>query len=82
MLQNPKDFASLFMPIYGIKLAGQFEELFTQHLMIAGDLVNAVKNGEADKADGIKMRMKLRNFYLPLTRAGVKQNGKICCTVI
>ena len=56
MLQNPKDFASLFMPIYGIKLAGEFEELFTQHLMIAGDLVNAVKNGEADKADLARKR--------------------------
>lgn len=51
LLQNPKDFARLLSPIYGTRLAVQFEELFTQHLLIAADLVNAAKNGEADKAN-------------------------------
>ena len=51
LLQNPKDFARLLTPIYGIRLAGLFEKLFTQHLMIAADLVNAAKNGETDKVN-------------------------------
>lgn len=51
LLENPKDFADLLELYYGENIAGQFEELFTQHLMIAGDLVNAAKNGEASKAD-------------------------------
>ncbi len=51
LLQNPKDFARLFTPIYGMKAAGQFEALFTQHLLIAAELVNAAKNGQADKVN-------------------------------
>ena len=51
LLRNPKDFAQLFTPIYGTKMACRFQELFTQHLLIAADLVNAAKNGEIEKAD-------------------------------
>lgn len=51
LLQNPKDFAQLLKPIYGTKIACQFQELFTQHLLIAADLVNSVKNGETRKAN-------------------------------
>ena len=51
LLRNPKDFAQLLAPVYGAKTAGEFQELFTQHLLIAADLVNAAKNGETEKAD-------------------------------
>lgn len=51
LLQNPKDFAQLLAPIFGVKSACQFQELLTQHLLIAADLVNAVKNGETEKAN-------------------------------
>ena len=51
ILQNPKDFAQLFAPIFGMNIANQFQELLTQHLLIAADLVNAAKNGEPEKAD-------------------------------
>ena len=73
-LQNPKDFAKLLTPIYGIKVAGRFEELFTQHLTIAADLLDAAKKGEVKKnsgrrasrtlfeTEGIKMQMKLPDF--------------------
>ena len=43
LLQNPKDFAGLFRPIFGTRAADRFEELFTRHLLIAADLVNAAK---------------------------------------
>lgn len=56
LLQNPKDFARLLTPIYGMKIAGQFQELFTQHLLIAADLVNAAKNAEADKANDARKK--------------------------
>lgn len=45
ILQNPKDFAQLFAPFFGMNIANQFQELLTQHLLIAADLVNAAKNG-------------------------------------
>ena len=56
LLQNPKDFARLLTPIYGPRLAGRFEELFTQHLLIAADLVNAARAGDGAKADSARRR--------------------------
>ena len=54
LLQNPKDFAKLLTPFYGARTAGRFEELFTQHLQIAADLLNAAKKGETDKANAAR----------------------------
>lgn len=54
LLKNPKDFARVLTPIYGIKAAGRFEELFTQHLLIAADLVNAAKSGQIGKANAAR----------------------------
>jgi len=51
LLQNPGDFASVLAAFYGTKISETFKELFTQHLLIAADLVNAAKNQEAAKAD-------------------------------
>lgn len=56
LLRNPKDFAKLLAPIYGTKTACQFQELFTQHLLIAGDLVNAAKNGETEKVNCVRKK--------------------------
>ena len=56
LLQNPKDFAQLFTPICGTNMASQFQELFTQHLLIAADLVNAAKNGEKEAADCVRQK--------------------------
>lgn len=56
LLQNPRDFANAFCPFYGTKIAGQFQELFTQHLLIAADLVNAAKNQDANKANDARRR--------------------------
>lgn len=54
LLQNPKDFARLLTPIYGKKAADRFEDLFTQHLLIAADLVNAAKSGQIGKANAAR----------------------------
>jgi len=45
LLQNPADFARVLRPFYGAMKAKEFEELFTAHLLIAADLVNAAKAG-------------------------------------
>lgn len=51
LLQNPKDFSEVFKKFYGVKKAEIFKKLFTEHLLIAADLVNAAKNGDTAKAD-------------------------------
>ncbi len=56
LLQNPKDFAQLLIPVYGAKAAGQFQRLFTEHLLIAGELVNAAKNGETEKVNSARKK--------------------------
>ena len=56
LLQNPKDFGRLLTPIFGIRIASRFQELFTQHLLIAAELVNAAKNAEGEKADNARKR--------------------------
>lgn len=50
LLQNPGDFAEVLRQFYGAAKAAEFEKLFTEHLTIAGELVTAAKNGEAQKA--------------------------------
>lgn len=56
LLQNPKDFAQLLAPIYGTKTACRFQELLTQHLLIAADLINAAKKGEIEKANCVRKK--------------------------
>lgn len=51
LLQNPGDFASALTPFYPAKTVDTFKALFTQHLLIGGDLVNAAKNQQATKVD-------------------------------
>lgn len=51
LLRNPSDFAELFRQFYGDEIADNFKDLFTQHLLIAGDLVNAAKNNDTKAAD-------------------------------
>lgn len=51
LLRNPGDFAALLTLFYGPRAAAHFQELFTQHLLIAADLVNAAKRGDTAAAD-------------------------------
>ncbi len=54
LLQNPKDFADVFAPFYGRRDAQRFEKLFTEHLMIAAEFVNAAISQNSDRADKIR----------------------------
>lgn len=51
LLQNPADFARELRPLYGKQTAMQFEQLLTDHLLIAAQLVNAAKAGAAAEAE-------------------------------
>lgn len=67
LLQNPSDFADLFRKFYGNQKADMFKELFTQHLLIAGDFVNAAKKVIHKKQtnserSGMQMQMKFQDF--------------------
>lgn len=50
LLRNPVDFAEVFAMFYDNETAQTFQELFTQHLLIAADLVNATKNNDMKKS--------------------------------
>ncbi len=50
LLRNPTDFANVLQPLYGGSTARRFEELFKDHLLIAAQLVNAAKAGDAQSA--------------------------------
>lgn len=51
LLQNPGDFGKVFQMFYDDKIVSTFVNLFTQHLLIAADLVNAAKNGDTSAAN-------------------------------
>lgn len=46
LLRNPKDFGDALRPLYGERTARMFDDLLSQHLMIAADLVNAAKSDD------------------------------------
>lgn len=56
LMQNPGDFAAVLTRFYGRTRAARFQQLLTEHLSIAGELVNAAKNGDAAAADSARKR--------------------------
>jgi len=50
LLRNPDDFAKELQKYYGPKKAQTFRDLLREHLAIAAQLVNEVKQGEYDEA--------------------------------
>lgn len=51
LLQNPTDFANELQPFYGKQTAMKFEQLLTDHLLIAAELVNAAIAGNAEEVE-------------------------------
>ena len=47
LLRNPVLFADALKPLYGDQNARRFESLFSDHLLIAAELVNAFKRGDS-----------------------------------
>ena len=58
LLRNPADFAAVLKPYYGVQSAAAFEKLFTEHLQIAAQLVNAAKAG-----DSAAVQQERRKWY-------------------
>lgn len=56
LLENPGDFAKVLKIFYGEKKADEFKKLLTEHLQIAGDLVNADKDMNTVKADELRKK--------------------------
>jgi hypothetical protein len=56
LLRNPKDIANIFRPTFGNMIADRIAYLFEQHLVIAAELVNAVKNNEVTKINDANKR--------------------------
>jgi hypothetical protein len=46
LLRNPVDFGRVFEKYYGRRIAAEFTELFTGHLVLAAQLVKAAKAGD------------------------------------
>ncbi|NCC15335.1 MAG: acetylglutamate kinase [Clostridia bacterium] len=51
LLRNPADFADVLRPFYGDEKAIRFENLLTDHLLIAAKLVNAAKEADTKTVD-------------------------------
>lgn len=56
LLRNPQDFEAALKPFYGEAIAARFEKLFTSHLTIAAELVNAAKAGNSAAAADAEKR--------------------------
>lgn len=54
LLRNPGDFSEVFKKFYGPRIAGRLKELFTEHLVLAADLVNAAKAGDNEAVERIE----------------------------
>jgi rubrerythrin len=50
LLRNPVNFADALRPLYGDQNAETFKKLFSDHLLIAAQLVNAFKKGDSRAA--------------------------------
>ena len=56
LLRNPKDFAMTLRIFYGERVANQFSELLTEHLVIAAELVKAVMAGNTVEVEALERR--------------------------
>ena len=50
LLRNPVDIANLYREFYSADAANKIQNLLTEHLVIGGDLIVALKNNETEKA--------------------------------
>lgn len=57
LLRNPKNFAMVFKKYYGGETATIFENLLTEHLVRAAELVEAAKAGDTNTANEIRRKM-------------------------
>jgi hypothetical protein len=56
LLRNPKDFAKVLQKYYGTVKANRFDELLTEHLTLAAQLVNEAKAGDTAAANDTRRK--------------------------
>ncbi|NLJ95673.1 MAG: LysM peptidoglycan-binding domain-containing protein [Clostridiales bacterium] len=56
LLRNATDFGNALVPFYGEEAAMTFENLFSQHITLAAELVGAAKAGDSEQVDAIWQR--------------------------
>lgn len=56
LLRNPDDLAAAFRPFYGRQVAERIDELITEHLVLAAELVKAAKAGNNEAAADVEKR--------------------------
>lgn len=56
LLRNPGEMAKLIEPFYGTEISKEFEKLFTDHLVLAAELVKAAKAGNSRAAADVEHR--------------------------
>lgn len=56
LLENPKDIADIFGKYYGNNVANIIQKLLTEHLVIGGDLIVALKNGNQKLAQELNTK--------------------------
>lgn len=56
LLENPKDIADVFRRYYGNNAANTIQKLLTEHLVIGGDLIVALKNGNQKLAQELNTK--------------------------
>ena len=56
MLENPRTIANVFRKYYGNNIANKIEELIREHLVIGGDLIVALKNGNEKLAQELNTK--------------------------
>lgn len=56
LLENPRDIANIFRKYYGTNTANTIQRLLTEHLVIGGDLITALKNGNQKLAQELNTK--------------------------
>lgn len=56
LLENPRDIANIFRKYYGNAVANTIQKLLTEHLVIGGDLITALKNGNQKLAQELNTK--------------------------
>ena len=56
LLENPRTIANVFRKYYGNNIANKIEELIREHLVIGGDLIVALKNGNEKLAQELNTK--------------------------
>ena len=73
-LKTADGIAKVFEPYYGPAAAESIAKLFTEHIQIAGELITALRDGQADKAKALQAQWYANADKIAETFAGISTN--------